>query len=90
MKKTMEMSSPLQSFFMVNPQGKVAGCHLFEPVASIFELPKLWNGEKFKKLKEKYEKCTKCSYLCYIFCSFYSIYEATWSLYSLSKETLNC
>ncbi|MCD6446287.1 radical SAM protein [Candidatus Bathyarchaeota archaeon] len=62
----------LQSFFMINPQGKVAGCHLLEPVASIFELPKLWNSERFKKFREKYEKCTKCAYLCYIFYSLYS------------------
>lgn len=66
----------LQSFFMIDPQGRVAGCHLREPVASIFELPEKWKSEKFQKLRGKYERCTRCAYLCYIF---YSLYSDIWS-----------
>ncbi len=62
----------LQGFFMIDPQGRVAGCHLQEPVASIFNLKESWNSEKFRKLRGKYEKCTRCAYLCYIFYSLYS------------------
>lgn len=66
----------LQSFFTIDPQGRVAGCHLKEPAASIFELPEVWNSEKFRRLREEYERCTRCAYLCYIF---YSLYSDVWS-----------
>jgi len=62
----------LQSFFMIDPLGKVAGCHLQEPVASIFELPEAWNSVKLQEHRREYEKCTRCAYLCYIFYSLYS------------------
>jgi len=59
----------LRNFLVVDHLGRVAGCHSREPVASIFELPKVWNSERFKRLRREYEKCTKCTYLCYIFYS---------------------
>jgi len=59
----------LQNFFTVDHLGNVAGCHLHKPVASIFELPKVWNSEKFNALRKIYSECTKCTYLCYIFYS---------------------
>lgn len=62
----------LQSFFVIDSQGKVAGCHLKQPIASIFELPEIWNDEKLKELRERYRKCESCTYLCYIFYSLHS------------------
>jgi MoaA/NifB/PqqE/SkfB family radical SAM enzyme len=61
----------LQSFFMVDHLGRVGGCHLHNPVASIFDLPKVWNSEKFNALRKTYSECTHCTYLCYIFYSLY-------------------
>jgi len=62
----------LKNFLVIDNYGRVAGCHLKEPVASIFELPKLWKSQRFKELRRKYSKCKECIYLCYIFYSLYS------------------
>jgi MoaA/NifB/PqqE/SkfB family radical SAM enzyme len=59
----------LQNFFMIDHAGKVAGCHLHDPTATIFDLPRLWNSSKLDELRETYKNCTKCMYLCYIFYS---------------------
>jgi MoaA/NifB/PqqE/SkfB family radical SAM enzyme len=66
----------LQSFLMVDPQGRVAGCHLREPVTSIFKLTEMWDSTEFQKLRGEYQSCTRCAYLCYIF---YSLYSDVWS-----------
>lgn len=62
----------LHSFFTIDPAGRVAACHLQEPVGTIFDLPRLWNGEKFKELRRMYNECTKCSYMCYMFYSLHA------------------
>lgn len=62
----------LQNFLMVNPQGKVSGCHLYEPVAEVTELPKLWNNHQFNALRTKYSACKGCTYMCYLFYSIHS------------------
>jgi MoaA/NifB/PqqE/SkfB family radical SAM enzyme len=62
----------LQSFFMVDPLGRVAGCHLQESVASIFDLPEVWHSEEFDNYREAYRKCVKCSYMCYMFYSLHA------------------
>ena len=59
----------LQNFLMVNPQGQVSGCHLYEPVAKVTELPELWNSPRFSALRAEYSACEKCSYVCYLFYS---------------------
>jgi len=59
----------LQTFFIIDHLGRVAGCHLHKPVASIFELPEVWNSEKFNALRKIYSECVNCTYLCYIFYS---------------------
>ena len=59
----------LRNFFMIDHLGRVAGCHLRNPVASIFDLPKVWNSKKFDMLRKVYSECTRCTYLCYIFYS---------------------
>jgi MoaA/NifB/PqqE/SkfB family radical SAM enzyme len=59
----------LQNFFVIDHLGRVAGCHLHEPVASIFDLPKAWKSEEFESLRRTYSQCDRCTYLCYIFYS---------------------
>lgn len=56
----------LQNFFMIDHLGRVAGCHLRSPAASIFDLPKVWNGDNFNALRKIYSECDRCIYLCYI------------------------
>lgn len=62
----------LQSFFMIDPLGKVAGCHLQNPVATIYDLPTLWNSSRFERLRKTYRECDKCSYMCYMFYSIHA------------------
>jgi len=59
----------LQNFFMLDHLGRVAGCHLRNPVASIFDLPRAWNSKNFNGLRKMYSECARCIYLCYIFYS---------------------
>jgi len=59
----------LQNFLMIDNLGRVAGCHLRDPVTSIYDLPYLWNSDKFDGLRNLYKNCTRCTYLCYIFYS---------------------
>jgi len=59
----------LRNFLIVDHLGRVAGCHNREPVASIFELPEVWDSPRFNQLRREYSKCDKCAYLCYIFYS---------------------
>jgi len=72
-----------QNFFVIDPLGRVAGCHLHDPVASIFNLPKVWNSPKFDALRKKYSKCTRCTYLCYIF---YSLYGGVLGNFQFAQE----
>jgi MoaA/NifB/PqqE/SkfB family radical SAM enzyme len=59
----------LQNFFVIDPSGRVAGCHNHNFAGSIFDLPKVWKSEEFKLLRKTYHDCTQCTYLCYIFYS---------------------
>jgi len=59
----------LDSFMMIDPLGRVAGCHLNEPVASVLDLGDVWTGPGFKALRKKYSACSRCTYLCYVFYS---------------------
>ncbi|MEM3526686.1 MAG: radical SAM protein [Candidatus Jordarchaeaceae archaeon] len=81
-KKTWECRA-LRNFFMIDHLGRVAGCHLHNPVASIFDLPKLWSSPKFEALRETYSKCAQCTYLCYIF---YSIHGSVLGNLQIAKE----
>ena len=62
----------LRNFFIIDHLGRVAGCHLHKPAASIFDLPKVWNSEEFDALRRIHSECTRCTYLCYIFYSIHS------------------
>jgi MoaA/NifB/PqqE/SkfB family radical SAM enzyme len=73
----------LQSFFVVDHLGRVAGCHLHKPVASIFDLPRVWNSEEFNVLRKIYSECAKCTYLCYIF---YSLHGSVIGNLQLAQE----
>lgn len=73
----------LQNFFVINHIGEVSGCHLHEPVASIFDLPNMWNSERFNALRRIYHECTYCTYLCYIF---YSLHTNVLGNLEIAKE----
>ena len=73
----------LRSFFMINHRGEISGCHLQKPVASIFNLPELWNSEKFNELRKRYSECKKCAYLCYIF---YSLHGSVIGNLQIAKD----
>jgi len=75
----------LRNFFVIDHRGKVSGCHLFDPICSIFELPQKWNSEKFKELRKTYAKCASCTYLCYIF---YSLHGSITENLELTKDQL--
>ncbi|MEM2917620.1 MAG: radical SAM protein [Candidatus Bathyarchaeia archaeon] len=62
----------LESFLMIDHLGRVAGCHYYEPVTSIFDLLEMWNSEKFESLRNFYSRCSRCTYVCYMFYSLYS------------------
>jgi len=73
----------LQNFLVVDHLGRVAGCHSREPIASIFDLPDLWDSKQFDDLRREYSKCTKCAYLCYIF---YSVHAGFSGLIQILRD----
>jgi MoaA/NifB/PqqE/SkfB family radical SAM enzyme len=73
----------LQNFFVIDHLGRVAGCHLRSPVASIFDLPKVWNSSQFCALRKAYRECTGCIYLCYIF---YSVHGSVLGNIQVAQE----
>ncbi|MFH1328102.1 MAG: radical SAM protein [Candidatus Bathyarchaeota archaeon] len=56
----------LGSFFIVNEEGYISGCHLKPPVCKIWELPEIWETRKMNELRLDNKQCEKCTYLCYI------------------------
>jgi MoaA/NifB/PqqE/SkfB family radical SAM enzyme len=73
----------LQNFLMVDHLGRVAGCHLHDPVASIFDLPTVWNSERLDAFRKKYSLCHGCTYLCYIF---YSVHGTVLGNLRIARE----
>jgi MoaA/NifB/PqqE/SkfB family radical SAM enzyme len=73
----------LQNFLMVDHLGRVAGCHLHDPVGSIFDLPTVWNSERLNNLRKSYSHCTRCTYLCYIF---YSVHGTVLGNLQIARE----
>jgi len=73
----------LQNFFIIDHLGRVAGCHLHKPAASIFDLPSVWNSEKLNDLRKIYSECTQCTYLCYIF---YSLHGSVLGNIQIAQE----
>jgi len=73
----------LQNFFMIDHLGRVAGCHLHKPVASVFDLPKVWNSQEFTALRRTYSACAQCTYLCYIF---YSLHGSVFGNLKIAHE----
>ena len=62
----------LSNFFIIDPLGRIAGCHLHSPITTIFKLPELWDSQEFERLRSIYRRCKRCTYLCYIFYSIHS------------------
>ena len=73
----------LSNFIVVDPLGRIAGCHSHNFVGSIFDLPEKWKSPEFKQLRKSYSECAECNYLCYIF---YSIQGSPSGYLSLAKD----
>ena len=73
----------LQNFIVIDHLGRIAGCHSHNFAGSVFDLPKIWNSEKFDLLRQTYTECTQCAYLCYIF---YSLYGTPYGNLTLAKD----
>jgi MoaA/NifB/PqqE/SkfB family radical SAM enzyme len=73
----------LQNFLVIDHLGRIAGCHNHNFVGSVFDLPKIWNSEKFNTLRRAYNECTQCAYLCYIF---YSLHGSPYGNLMLAKD----
>ncbi|MGA2680770.1 MAG: radical SAM protein [Candidatus Bathyarchaeia archaeon] len=73
----------LTNFFVIDPLGRVAGCHSHDFAGSVFDLPKLWKSQEFKDLRRVYHECTQCNYLCYIF---YSLQGSPWGHVSVAFD----
>jgi MoaA/NifB/PqqE/SkfB family radical SAM enzyme len=73
----------LQNFFVIDHNGRIAGCHSHNFAASVFDLPKIWNSGEFGLLRKTYRECTQCTYLCYIF---YSLHGSPYGNISLAKD----
>jgi MoaA/NifB/PqqE/SkfB family radical SAM enzyme len=73
----------LQNFFVIDHLGRVAGCHLHDPVATIFDLPRLWNTPKLAALRKTYSKCHQCNYMCY---TFYSLHGSVRGNFRIAQE----
>ena len=73
----------LQNFIVIDHLGRIAGCHNHNFAGSVFDLPKIWNSEKFNLLRQTYTECTQCAYLCYIF---YPLYGTPYGNLALARE----
>jgi MoaA/NifB/PqqE/SkfB family radical SAM enzyme len=73
----------LRNFFVIDHLGRVASCHVHNSVASIFDLPKVWNSAEFNALRKINSECTKCTYLCYIF---YSLHGGVLGNLQIARE----
>jgi len=73
----------LRNFFMIDHLGRVASCHVHNAVASIFDLPMVWNSPEFKDLRKINSECTQCTYLCYIF---YSLHGGVLGNLQIARE----
>jgi MoaA/NifB/PqqE/SkfB family radical SAM enzyme len=73
----------LENFLIVDHLGRVAGCHVHDPVVPVYDLTKVWNSEKFDCLRKNYSNCTRCTYICYIF---YSLHGTVLGNLQIARE----
>jgi len=73
----------LQNFLVIDHRGRIAGCHVHNFAATVFDLPKIWKTEEFNQLRKTYRTCTQCTYLCYIF---YSLHGSPYGNLTLAKD----
>jgi len=60
-----EKCKAFQKFLMIDHLGRISGCHLKEPVTTLYEVKDFWNSEKAERIRAEAELCNSCSYLCY-------------------------
>ncbi len=73
----------LRNFFVIDHSGRIAGCHVHNIAASVFDLPEIWKSGKFDELRKMYKRCSQCTYLCYIF---YSLHGSPYGNLLLAKD----
>ena len=73
----------LSNFLVIDPLGRIGGCHSHSLAGSIFDLPQKWKSQEFDNLREGYRACTKCNYLCY---AFYSLEGTPYGHISLAVD----
>ncbi len=73
----------LTSFFVVDPLGRVSGCHLKPPIVEVQRLPEVWNSKLLECYRRKYAECDGCLYLCYLA---YSLLDSPFKLFTYSLE----
>ncbi len=73
----------LRNFLVLDHNGRIAGCHVHNFAASVFDLPKIWSSSEFDKLRETYHTCSQCTYLCYIF---YSLHGSPYGNLTLAMD----
>lgn len=73
----------LRNFFVIDHSGRIAGCHVHNIAASVFDLPNIWKSGKFDELRKMYKRCSQCTYLCYIF---YSLHGSPYGNLLLAKD----
>ncbi len=73
----------LRNFFVIDHSGRIAGCHVHNIAASVFDLPKIWKSGKFDELRKMYKRCSQCTYLCYVF---YSLHGSPYGNLLLAKD----
>lgn len=54
-----------RNFLMLDHLGRISGCHLKEPVSTIYDIKDFWHSEEAEKIRKEDERCNACSYLCY-------------------------
>lgn len=73
----------LSNFLVIDPLGRVSGCHSHDYIGSIYDLPKKWRSQEFNKLRKISNTCAECNYLCYIF---YSLQGSPYGHISVALE----
>lgn len=56
----------LSSFFVIDPMGRVSGCHLMPPVTNLEKLSTFWRSKIAKKFRARFSTCEGCLFLCYL------------------------
>ncbi|MDI6798378.1 MAG: radical SAM protein [Candidatus Aenigmarchaeota archaeon] len=65
-RKRKHACGALKNFLMLDHLGRISGCHLKEPVSTIYDIKDFWYSEEAEKIRRENERCNACSYICYL------------------------